>query len=106
MEESKAPQVEVIDDIYNEMTEALESKEEVKEVVSPLVYRENPLAMLSAENKYATNKDASELARELISKGQMLEAREAVEAAVKQDPENPTEWRLLGQLHQENDDDD
>lgn len=59
----------------------------------------------SEENPYADTEDPFSVAQGHIQTGDIPEAILALEAEVQRHPDSSEAWRLLGQLHAENDDD-
>eukprot|EP00347_Sterkiella_histriomuscorum_P009094 403342540 len=59
-----------------------------------------------ANNKYADQDNTLKIAKQLVEEGQSQEAVVCLQAEVTKNPENAEAWRLMGQLYQENDQDE
>ena len=59
----------------------------------------------SQKNEFLEAKNPLEIALDLISKGRTAEAILALEASLQKKNDDPQTWRILGKLHQENDQD-
>ena len=62
--------------------------------------------VFAENNPFMEEKEPETRAKELIENGRIDDAILALEAEVQKNPDNASAWRLLGQLHQENDEDD